>query len=235
MDRRVFRAALKSTLPVMMGYLTMGAAAGVLLSVGTRVAFAPLWGFLTSALAISGTLQFVFVDWVKNAPSLIDVAIVTLCINFRYCLYGFSMLDRFRGLPWWKKCYMVWTLTDESYALEVENRVPPGGDSMEYCATVAVLDHSYWVAGVTIGAIAGSALDFDCKGIDFAMTALFLVILTDQCRERAARLPALLGVGSALVSRCFFPTGRMLIPAIALMLAAMAALHRRLGGEGGAE
>ena len=216
-----------------MGYVAMGVAAGVLLAVGTDVPMAPLWGFLTSTFAVSGTLQFVFVDWVRNVPTLLDVALVTLCINFRYCLYGFSMLDRFRGLPWWRKCYLIWTLTDETYALEVENRVPPGGDSIEYCTTVAALNHSYWIVGVLAGTIAGSALDFECKGIDFAMTALFLVILTDQCRERAARLPAAIGLAAALVSRCFFPVGKMLVPAIALMLAGMAASLRWMAAADG--
>ena len=82
---------------------------------------------------------------------------------------------------------------------------------------VAFLDHCYWVSGVTLGALAGSALPFDCKGIDFAMTALFLVILTDQMREKANRLPALTGFAAAILARCFFPVDRMLIPAMILM------------------
>lgn len=228
MDRRVLRAAFASSLPVLMGYVTMGIAAGVLLAVDTNVGAAPLWGFLTSALAISGTLQFVFVDWVKNTPPLLDVALVTLCINFRYCLYGFSMLDRFRGLPWWKKAYLIWTLTDETYALEIANNVPPGGDSTTYCLEVASFDHLYWIVGVLAGTVFGASIKFDCGGIEFAMTALFLVILADQCRERSAILPASIGLCAALVSRCFFPVAKMLIPSIAIMLVAMACMRRLL-------
>ena len=84
---------------------------------------------------------------------------------------------------------------------------------------VAFLDHCYWIGGVTLGALAGGALPFDCKGVDFAMTALFLVILTDQVREKANRLPALTGFGAAILARCFFSVDKMLIPAMAVMTA----------------
>ena len=84
---------------------------------------------------------------------------------------------------------------------------------------VAFLDHCYWVSGVSLGALVGSALPFNCRGIDFAMTALFLVILTDQLREKSNKLPALTGFAAALLARCFFPVDKMLIPAMIVMTA----------------
>ena len=236
MDRPLLRAAFRSSIPVLMGYTTMGFAAGVLLSGVLKaegLATAPAWGVLTSAVAVSGTLQFALVDWIRQRTPLLLVAVLTLCLNMRYAMYGFPLLDRFRGLPWWKKAYLVWALTDETFALEVANRVPPGSDSNTYCLLVALFDHVYWIVGVLAGTLAGSALPFDTRGIDFAMTALFLVILMDQCRDRPARLPALLGLAAALLARGFFPVRGMLIPAIVLLLAALACLYRVFAGAAG--
>lgn len=228
MNKTVFKAAFKSSLPVLMGYLSMGMAAGFLLGEALPGIRAVLWGFLTSATSISGALQFFIAEWVRTAPrcffddkgvGLADVVLLTFFLNIRYAMYGFSFLERMRGIPLWKKLYFILALTDETYALSVENKTPPGEDSLTYCLTIAALDHLYWVAGVVAGAALGASLPFDTKGVDFAMTALFLVILTDQCREKANRIPALTGLISALLARCFFSADSMLIPAIVLMTA----------------
>jgi 4-azaleucine resistance transporter AzlC len=133
-----------------------------------------------------------------------------------------------KKIPALKKLYLIWSLTDETYALEVENKVPAGENSLHYCLAVAVFDHLYWVIGVTAGAITGSSFNFDNRGIDFAMTALFLVILTDQCREKSNRLPAILGIVATLMSRVFFPPQSMLIPAMAVMIILLLVFRRQL-------
>ena len=218
MKKKNWQSALKNTLPVMMGYLAMGAAAGIVLA-GTlpQLPATPLWGTVSSALSISGALQFIMVGWIKEGIALTDVVLLTVFLNLRYAMYGFSLIERFEGIPRWKKWYLIWTLTDETYALQCADKRSDKKDSVDYCLKVAFLDHCYWISGVTLGALAGSALPFDCKGIDFAMTALFLVILTDQLREKVNRLPALTGFGAALLARIFFSVDRMLIPAMAVM------------------
>lgn len=190
MTKRVFRAAFSASLPVLMGYLTMGMAAGILLSAKTTIPLKPLWGFLTAAVDISGALQFLIVDWINSGTAVADMILLTLCLNLRYAMYGFSLLDRFKGVPLAAKLYLIWTLTDETYAIEVANKVPEGEDSISYCLAVAALDHAYWILGVVSGVLVGTELPIDSTGIDFAMTALFLVILVDQCRERLNRFPA---------------------------------------------
>lgn len=217
MTRKVIRAAAKSTLPVLMGYVTMGMAAGILLAKHGGISNTPLWGFLTSATSISGALQFLLVDWCRNKTALLDVAILTLCLNMRYAMYGISLISRWRGISPWKKMYLIWAMTDETYALEVENKVPEGESSLSYCLAVCFFDHCYWVSGVVLGTIMG-ALPFNSTGIDFTMTALFMVILIDQCKERTAWLPAAIGLCSAIVCRGLFPQGKMLIPTMALLL-----------------
>ena len=226
--RKVLKSAWLSTIPVLMGYLTMGFAAGILFAGRVQTPSAGFWAFLTSFTSISGALQFLLSEWAEKHTPLLDVALLTVCVNLRYAMYGFSLLERFRGIPWWKKCYLVWTLTDETYALEVENKTPPGESSLSYCLAVAGLDHFYWVAGVTAGALAGSSFPFDNRGIDFAMTALFLVILTDQCREARNRLPAAIGLAATVFCRFFFPPDKLLIPAMILMLALLLAGRKKI-------
>ncbi|MBR0458967.1 MAG: AzlC family ABC transporter permease [Victivallales bacterium] len=228
MSGRLWKAAFFSSLPVLMGYTTMGMAAGILLSRNGGILHAPMWGFITSATSISGTLQFILVEWSRNQTALLTVALLTFCLNIRYAMYGLSLLERFHGIGFWKKLYLICTLTDETYALEVENKYPHGESSLSYCLLVAAFDHLYWVVGVTTGALIGSALPFPTKGIDFAMTALFLVILTDQCREKNNRLPAAIGIVSALLARLLFPTEQMIIPTMCLMLATFLVFRRRL-------
>ncbi|MBE6384467.1 MAG: AzlC family ABC transporter permease [Lentisphaerae bacterium] len=220
MKKKNWQSAFKDTLPVLMGYLAMGAAAGIVLA-GTlpTLPAMPLWGTVSSTLSISGALQFIMVDWLKESIPLTDVVLLTLFLNLRYAMYGFSLIERFEGIPRWKKWYLIWTLTDETYALQCADKRQDKQDSVDYCMKVAFLDHCYWVSGVSLGALVGSALPFNCRGIDFAMTALFLVILTDQLREKSNKLPALTGFAAALLARCFFPVDKMLIPAMIVMTA----------------
>ena len=228
MNRKpVLKQAFVSSLPVLMGYTTMGFAAGIVLS-ASGIRLPALWAFLTSATSISGALQFALADWIESSLPMINVVILTICLNIRYSMYGLSLIERFRGLPLAKKLYLIWTLTDETYALEVENKVPPGGDSILYCLTLAALNHCYWIAGVTAGAIAGSALPIPDKGIIFAMTALFLVILTDQCRERKNRVYAAVGLLASVICALVFGADRMLIPSMILMLFALIVFRKPL-------
>ena len=162
----------------------------------------------------------------RSGTAYADVAALVVCLNIRYSLYGLSLLDRFAAASWPVRTYLIGTVTDETYALQVQCPYSPGRASTRYCLLLAAFDHAYWIFGVVAGAIAGAALPFAAKGIDFAMTALFLVILTDQCRERANRLPALVGAVAAVVAtvvvRLAFGSWKMLVPAMALLQAVLA-------------
>lgn len=235
----VFRKALSDSIPVMTGYGTMGFAAGVLLAVNGGISFSAFWAAISSATFISGPLQYLFVDWVRTSASIGGVLLVVLCVNLRYSLYGLSLLETFRGAGFWTRMYLIAGITDETYALEVACNLPPE-KKRRYCLILTALDHMYWVVGVTAGALIGSALSLPSKGIDFAMTALFLVILTEQCREKANRLPAAIGTFSAVTAFVFlaaafgFARARadMLIPSMMLMVTVfLVARHRIEGGH----
>ena len=229
MTRRVFKAAFLSSLPVLMGYTAMGMAAGILLAGKVEMRGMPFWAFLSSAVNISGALQFIMVDWTLRYLPFVQVALLTFCLNIRYAMYGFSLIEKFRPVnSWWKRAYLIWSLTDETYALEVDDRTPEGENKLDFCLGVAFLDHLYWISGVVSGALIGTKLPFKSDGIDFAMTALFLVVLTDQCRDKLNRKAALIGTVSAITGRILFSTSNMLIPAMVMMALLFMVFRRKL-------
>ena len=235
----IFRLAFTDSIPVMVGYGTMGFAAGVLLAVRGGVCFPAVWGAISSAVFISGPLQYLFVDWVRTSLAVGGVLLIVLCVNLRYALYGLSLLETFRGARVLTRLYLIAGITDETYALEVACRVPPE-QKLRYCLCLTALDHFYWVAGVSAGAVVGSALPFPSDGIDFAMTSLFLVILTDQCRDGVNRLPAIVGGGTAMVVFAALAAAfgaaearaDMLIPTMALMVVALLMLRGHIECDG---
>ena len=210
-----------------MGYSAMGMAAGILLAGTVKLHALPFWAFLSSGINISGALQFIMVNWCDAMIPFTQVALLTFCLNVRYAMYGFSLIEKFRPLPFWKRAYLIWSLTDETYALEVDDHTPEGENPLDFCLGVAALDHVYWTAGVVAGSIIGSALPFDSEGIDFAMTALFLVVLTDQCKDKLNRMAAAVGIIAAIAGRIFFSTSNMLIPAMIMMGAAFIILRKK--------
>ena len=190
--RAILRQAFVDSLPVLMGYSTMGFVAGVLLAAKGNVILAPLWALLSSTLWVTGTMSIAGVQPISERAPLYAFALMTLAVNFRYCLYGFSMLKRWKDVPFFRKCYLILMLTDENYALEASCAIRDPGRNLRYCTYLSALNHSYWVIGLTAGAIAvcllGRMVDPEAirrctNGMEFSMAALFLVIFTDQMRK----------------------------------------------------
>jgi 4-azaleucine resistance transporter AzlC len=189
--RALLRRAFIDSLPVLMGYTTMGFVAGVLLAAKGDVLLSPLWGLLTSACWVTGTMSIAGVGPISERASVYAFALMTLAVNFRYAFYGFSMLGRWKDVPFLRKCYLILMLTDENYALEAASPLKDPKAHLRYCTYLSALNHSYWIVGVTSGAVAvallGMVVDPDAirswtNGMEFAMLALFLVIFTDQMR-----------------------------------------------------
>lgn len=226
MNRKTLAAAFPHTVPVLMGYLSIGVVFGWMLS---AAGFAPVWAAVMSSTIYAGSGQYLGVELLAGASPLGDAAFLTLIINFRHLVYGLSMLEKFRGMGW-RKLYMIFSLTDETYALLAGVEAPPGVNGKDFYFAIAVLDHLYWIAGSVIGAVAGALITINTEGIDFAMTALFLVIAVGQWKKAGSHLPALLGGAATLASLLVVGAEDMLLPALAIIVITLTLLRPRLEG-----
>ena len=224
MNRKTFAAAFPVTVPVLMGYLAIGMAFGLMLQ---SVGYGVLWAFFMSLTIYAGSGQYLGVSLLATGASLPQVAFLTLMINFRHLVYGLSMLEKFRGMGW-RKFYMIFSLTDETYALLSSAKAPDGVDEHDFYFAVAMMNQSYWIAGSVIGSLVGAALGFDTTGVDFAMTALFFVIAVGQWKSAGSHIPALLGGAATLLSLLVVGAEDMLLPALGIIVAALTLLRPQL-------
>ncbi|MCI5898036.1 MAG: AzlC family ABC transporter permease [Anaerovoracaceae bacterium] len=224
MKREILSAAIRVTVPVLMGYLAIGMAFGLMLQ---SVGYGAPWALLMSLTIYAGSGQYLGVSLLATGASLPQVAFLTLMINFRHLVYGLSMLEKFRGMGK-RKFYMIFSLTDETYALLSSVKVPEGIRAHDYYFTIAMLNQSYWVLGSVLGSLLGAALGIDTTGVDFAMTALFLVIAVGQWKKAESHLPALLGAAATLVGLLLAGAENMLLPALGVIVAALTLMRPRL-------
>lgn len=224
MSRTSLSAAFPYTVPVLMGYLAIGTVFGWMLA---AIGYDALWAFFMSLTIYAGSGQYLGVELLDKLAPLADVAFLTFVLNFRHLVYGLSLLEKFRGMgP--RKVYMIHALTDETYALLSGVEAPAGVDEKQFYFSIALLDHLYWIAGSVIGAVAGSLITINTQGIDFAMTALFIVIAVEQWESYKSHLPALLGAGATLAALLLAGADNMLIPALGVIVLGLLLLRGRL-------
>ena len=224
--RQTARFAFRQSLGVLFGYVFLGTAFGILLR---QAGFGALWSLAFSGLVYAGSLQFVLAGFLAAPTALPTVALMSLFINARHLFYGLSFIERFRSMGK-KRPYMIFSLTDETYSVLCGmDEVPAGVDKNGAMFLVALLDQLYWVAGSLLGTFAGG-LPLDFTGIDFSMTALFLVIFLEQWRGAKSPLPALLGLGCGAVFLLALGPDNFLLPAlcttVAVLLLARPVLNR---------
>lgn len=216
------RYALKRSLPVMAGYIVLGMGFGILLE---TKGFGVGWALAMSMFIYAGSMQYVAIDLLTGGASLISAALMTLMVNARHLFYGISMLDRYRETGA-RKPYLIFSLTDETYSLVLSGEVPEGIDQKQYFFLVSLFDQCYWVIGSVAGALIGSLISFNSAGIEFAMTALFVVVFLEQWKSTSSHLSALIGVIVSLVCLLIFGADRFLIPSMIAITAALTLLRK---------
>lgn len=222
MKKSVAGRAFRKTVPVLVGYLFLGFSFGVLLtSSGFPAWLAPVM----SVTLYAGSMQFVAVELMLGAFNLVNTAVVTLLVNARHLFYGLSLIEKYRGTGLYK-IYLMFGLTDETYALVSSLEEPKGKESARLYFFITLFDHIYWILGGVIGALAGTLISFPAKGLEFTMTALFLIIFTEQWEKEQNRFPAALGVALTFVCLFVFGPETFLVFAMLALLAVLTAVRK---------
>lgn len=229
--KKAFQYALVRSIPVMLGYIFLGIAFGLVLQ---KAGLGTGWAFLISLVVYAGSMQFALVGILTSGLGFVTTAVMTLFINSRHAFYGLTFIERFKKF---KKAYpyMVFSLTDETYSLLCSMPRPEDFTDRQWDMAfffVSLLDHAYWIIGSVIGAGAGQLIPFDSTGIDFAMTALFVVIAVDQWKHARTYMPAVTGFVCGFLFLALVRSANFILPALAatvcVLLLSRKAIEKRM-------
>ncbi len=217
-----------ATIPVLTGYIFLGMGFGILL--GAK-GYGVTWAFFMPLFMYAGAMQYVAVELLASQASLLVVALTTLLVNGRHLFYGISLLDKYKGMGK-KKLYMMFALTDETYSLVCRDTGMNEKEEKIYYFYISLFNQVYWIIGCILGNIVGEILPFNTKGIDFVLTALFVIIFTEQWLTTKRREPALIGVIVTIICLMVFGAKNFLIPSMMIILLILTLMRKSLeGGE----
>ena len=224
------RAAFPYTIPIMAGFLFLGMTYGVYM---VQSGFDFWYPILTSVTVFGGSLEFMIVTLLQGPFNPLQAFAVALMIQARHLFYGITMLDRYRNVGK-KKPYMIFGLCDETFSIVCSVDAPGGVSRSWFMFFVTVLDQLYWFCGCLMGSLFGMLIRFNTQGLEFSMTALFVVIFIEQWRKDKQHISAMIGLGLSVLSLAAFGPNNFLLPAMGAILAALALLKgpiERNGGE----
>lgn len=221
---RALRAAFPHTLPILAGFAFLGASYGIFMH---SQGFSVWWTLLMSSTIFAGSMEFVTVSLLTTAFQPLYALLLALMVNARHLFYGISMLDKYKDAGK-KKWYLIFGLCDETFSILVSTEPPEGVDNGWFQFFVTLLNQCYWVGGAVLGGLLGSLIAFPTKGIEFVMTALFVVIFIDQWRSQKRHLPAVVGVAASVCSLLVFKADSFIVPAMLLILVCLTLLRKPL-------
>ena len=227
MNIQTIRLAFYKSIPVLAGYLVLGIGFGILMH---NAGYEVLWSASMSLFIYAGSLQYVGAGLLSGGASVLTTVITSFMVNARHLFYSMSMIDQYKDAGKYKP-YMIFSLTDETYSLLCDGKIPDGTDPNTYRFLVSLFDHCYWVAGSVIGSLLGGVLPFSTAGIEFSMTALFIASFTEQWLTTKDHVPALTGLLSTLLCLVVFGKENFLIPAMLLITLVLTLLRSRKEGE----
>lgn len=222
--QRAFRCAFPNTLPIFAGFWFLGLTYGMYMHVS---GFSFWYPALMSLTIFAGSAEFVAVNMLLGAFNPLQALAMTLMINARHLFYGLSMLDRYKGTGW-KKFYLIFGMCDESFSINYTAKIPEDVDRGWFMFFVTLLNHFYWFSGATLGGIFGSLIHFNTEGLDFVMTAMFVVIFMEQWLKEKQHTSALVGIGLSLLCLLAFGAENFIIPAMAAILITLTGLQGKL-------
>ena len=208
------RAAFPYTVPILAGFLFLGLAYGIYINVS---GFSFLYPMAMSAIIFGGSLEFIATALLLAPFAPLETFLLALMVQGRHIFYGISMFEKYRGTGW-KKPYLIYGMCDESFSINYTAKIPPHIDAGWFMFFVTLLNQLYWVAGATLGGLIGSALPINTSGIEFAMTALFVVIFIEQWKNDPQHLTGIPGIGAAALALIMFGRDAFMLPTMGMIL-----------------
>lgn len=221
---KTLKCAFPHTIPIMTGFLFLGMSYGIYMHVS---GFSFWYPMLMAMTIFAGSVEFVCVNFLLGAFNPLQAFIVTLILNARHIFYGISMLDRFKGMGW-KKIYLIFGMCDETFSVNYTADIPKDVDSGWFMFFVTLLNQIYWVLGATLGGLFGSLITFNTEGLDFVMTAMFVVIFLEQYLKDKNHLSSYIGLGVSLLMLIFFGAEHFMIPAISGILVCLSVARKSM-------
>ena len=221
---KALRAAFPHTIPIMTGFLFLGMTYGIYMNVSGFSFWYPMFMSMT---IFAGSMEFVTVNLLLGAFHPMQALWMTLMINARHLFYGISMLDKYKGTGF-KKLYLIFGMCDESFSINYMADIPEDVDKGWFMTWVTVLNQFYWVLGATLGGIFGSFIVFNTEGLEFVMTALFVVIFLEQWLKEKNHTSAIFGIVISVLCLIFLGKEDFIIPAMLGILGVMTLLRKPL-------
>lgn len=222
--KSAFFAAFPNTLPILAGFLFLGIAYGIYMNQSGFKFYYPMF---MSFIIFAGSVEFATVSWLIGSFDPVSVFFLTLMINARHLFYGLSMLEKY-NIPGLKKYYLIYGMCDESFSINATVDIPKGIDREWFMFFVTLLNQIYWVAGATIGGIFGSFIPFNTKGIEFVMTALFVVIFLENWTKEDNHTASIIGFALSFICLGIFKGSNFIIPSMLIILAVLTMLRGRI-------
>lgn len=219
--KKAFRCAFPNTIPIMAGFLFLGLTYGIYMNVS---GFSFLYPMLMSLTIFAGSIEFVAVNILLGAFNPVQAFVMTLMLNARHLFYGISMLDKFRGTGW-KKIYLIFGMCDETFSIIYTAKIQKDVDKGWFMFFITLLNHLYWFVGATLGGIFGSLIHFNTEGLEFVMTAMFVVIFMEQWLKEKKHLSSVLGLSLSLLALLVFGSEDFMIPAMIAILGVLSLLR----------
>lgn len=226
-QKAAFYAAFPHTIPIFTGFLFLGLAYGIYMHAS---GFSFVYPLLMSLTIYGGSLEFIAVSLLLHTFAPLQTFIIALMLQARHLFYGIAMLEKFRGTGW-KKFYLIFGMCDESFSINYSAEVPEGIDRGWFMFFVTLLNQIYWVSGAALGGLLGPWIHFDLEGLDFVMTAMFVVIFLDHWLKEINHWGSLLGLGAAFVCLMIFGSDSFMIPTMLVVFLFVTGLRKTKQGQ----
>ena len=222
--KAAFFAAFPNTIPILAGFLFLGIAYGIYMN---QSGFKFYYLMFMSFIIFAGSVEFATVSWLLGSFDPVNIFFLTLMINARHLFYGLSMLEKY-NIPGLKKYYLIYGMCDESFSINATVDIPKDIDRGWFMFFVTLLNQIYWVSGATIGGIFGSFIPFDTEGIEFVMTALFVVIFLENWIKEDNHTASIIGLALSFICLGIFKGSNFIIPSMLIILAVLTMLRGRI-------